>query len=306
MEKVKMPKVTNGYIISMTGIVLWSTTPIFIGHLVTNHHMPALLLSFWRNILVCAISAPVLYLIRRALLRVRPDEVWFYIWFGLVLSLFNSIWILSVKVNGAAVATVLAYSSAGFTAVLAWKFFDEKLGAHKITAVILSLTGCILVTEAYRPEVWALNPWGIATGILSGVSFAGYNLIGKAASKRNINPWTSMFYSFAFGGFFTLLYNLMPMIPGAAGSPADLFPHLPVNGWIVFLVLSIPTVLGFGLYVMSMNYLPVSIVSLLATLEPVLTAVLAYILLGERMTPIQIVGSLTILSAVVIVQFERR
>jgi drug/metabolite transporter (DMT)-like permease len=54
-----------------------------------------------------------------------------------------------------------------------------------------------------------------------------------------------------------------------------------------------------------MNYLPASITNLLATLEPAMTAVEAYIFLHERMTGIQVIGSLIILSAVLIVQLEK-
>jgi drug/metabolite transporter (DMT)-like permease len=60
-----------------------------------------------------------------------------------------------------------------------------------------------------------------------------------------------------------------------------------------------------GKLVMSMNYLPASITNLLATLEPAMTAAEAYIFLHERMTVIQIIGSLIILSAVLIVQLEK-
>jgi drug/metabolite transporter (DMT)-like permease len=66
-----------------------------------------------------------------------------------------------------------------------------------------------------------------------------------------------------------------------------------------------PTLLGFGLYNASMNYLPASITNLLATTEPVLTAVEAYIFLGERLTFIQIAGSVIILIAVLIVRLEK-
>ena len=84
------------------------------------------------------------------------------------------------------------------------------------------------------------------------------------------------------------------------------YQTLPVNGWLVLIVLAfVPTVLGFGLYNTSMNYLPASIVSLLATSEPAMTAVEAYIFLDERMTNVQIIGGLVILSAVLLVQLEK-
>lgn len=115
-----------------------------------------------------------------------------------------------------------------------------------------------------------------------------------------------MLYSFAFAAMFTMIFNLFPMFPDAAGSFKALLPNLPVTGWLVLIVLSfVPTILGFGLYNTSMNYLPTSIANFLATSEPVMTAVEAYIFLDERMTIIQIVGSLIILSAVLIVQLEK-
>jgi DME family drug/metabolite transporter len=301
-----VPRFTKGTLIAIVGITFWSTTGVFIAYLVTKYKMPALLLAFWRNVLVCVALVPALFLIRRSLLRIPRSQIRFYIFYGLLLAVFNSIWTLSVQANGAAVATVLAYSSAGFTAILAWWIFKESLGLPKMIAVILSLTGCVLVSNAYNPEMWNLNPMGVVAGLLSGLLFAGYTLIGKEVTRRKINTWTSMLYSFAFGSLFILLFNLFPVLPGAAGSYHALLPTLPVSGWVVLITLSfVPTVLGFGLYNTSMNYLPASITNLLATLEPAMTAVEAYLFLHERMTSIQIIGSLIILAAVLIVQLAK-
>jgi DME family drug/metabolite transporter len=299
-----MSHVTKGYIIAIIGIIIWSTTPVFIGYLVDTYEMPALLLAFWRNLLVCVAVVPALYVVRRSLLRLERAQIRFYAFYGLILALFNSIWILSVEANGASVSTVLAYSSAGFTAIFAWWFFKEQLGIVKIVAIILSLIGCVLVANAYDPEVWNVNPLGVITGLISGILFAGYNMLGKEAAKRGINPWTSLLYSFAFSSVFTLIFNLVPLF--AEGSLREISPDLPLKGWLILLFLSfVPTVLGFGLYNTSMNYLPASTVSLLATSEPAMTAVEAYIFLDERMTILQVVGSLIILSAVLIVGFEK-
>ncbi|MFN8420617.1 MAG: DMT family transporter, partial [Anaerolineae bacterium] len=248
-----MSDVTKGYITALVGIVIWSTTGIFIGYLITNYAMPPLLLAFWRSVLVCVALLPALYVIRRPLLHIERSQIKFYAFYGLLLAVFNSIWTLSVQANGAAIATVLAYSSAGFTAILAWWFFKERLSLPKIIAILLSLVGCVLVSNAYDPAIWNVNPLGVATGLITGVLFAGYNLMGKEAAKRKFNSWTSLLYSFAFAAVFTLIFNLIPAIPGTAGSFAALIPTLPVSGWIVLIILSfIPTVLGFGLYITSM------------------------------------------------------
>jgi drug/metabolite transporter, DME family len=301
-----MSRTTKGYLIALVGITFWSTTGVFISYLINKYGMPALLLALWRNLFVCVALVPVLLLTRRSLLLIERSQIKFYIIYGFILAVFNSIWSLSVGANGAAVATVLAYSSAGFTAILALWWFNEKLGLPKAVAIILSLVGCVLVSNAYSADMWSLNPMGIITGLLSGLLFAVYTLIGKEVAERQISAWTSMLYSFAFGAVFILIFNLFPALPGAAGSFRALLPSMPVDGWLMLILLSFfPTVLGFGLYNMSMNYLPASITNLLATLEPAMTAAEAYFFLDERMTFIQIVGSLIILSAVLIVQLEK-
>jgi drug/metabolite transporter (DMT)-like permease len=67
----------------------------------------------------------------------------------------------------------------------------------------------------------------------------------------------------------------------------------------LFLLAIGPTLVGFGLYNVSLGYLPSSVANLILTLEPAFTAGIAYILLGERLNGIQIGGSLMILAGVV-------
>jgi DME family drug/metabolite transporter len=298
-----MSRSTKGYLISIIGVGFWSTTGIFISYLTNNYRMPPLLLSLWRDVLVCLALVLAFLFVRRSLLQIARENVRFFIIYGFILAVFNSIWALSVKLNGAAVATVLAYGSAGFTALLAWWLFKEQLGLRKVVAVVFSLGGCLLVSNAYNAAVWRLNPLGISVGLLSGLLFAIYSLIGKETSHRGINPWSSLLFSFGPAVFFLLLFNLIPFLPGSAGSIKLLLPVLPVLGWMVLVFLAfVPTILGFGLYIVAMGYLPVSIANLIATLEPVMTTIEAYILLGERMTLLQIFGGFLIVAAVVIVR----
>jgi drug/metabolite transporter (DMT)-like permease len=297
---------TKGTFIALIGIVFWSTTAIFIGYLITNYDFPPLVLAFWRNVFVCLILIPTLFLIRRSLLRISRAQIGFFILYGFILAVFNSTWTISVEYNGAAVSTVLIYSSAGFTAILARWLFKESLGLPKILAVILSLLGMVMVSNAYNPDILQLNPIGVSAGIFSGLMFAIYSLAGKEVVNRKINPWTALLYSFGIGAVFILIFNLFPAIPGAPDTLGGILPDLDMVGWLMLIILSfVPTLLGYGLYNTSMNYLPASIANILATLEPVMTAIQAYILLGEHMTIVQIIGGLIILSGVVMVQFER-
>jgi drug/metabolite transporter (DMT)-like permease len=299
----KKSHLTRGYTIALISAGFLSTTAIFIRYLTQTYQLPALVLACWRDFFVFLTLLPILALGRRVPLRVSRAHLGYLVLFGLVLAIFNSLWTLSVSLNGAAVSTVLAYCSAGFTALLGWWFLKERLDWGKLLAVALSLGGCVLVSGALDPAAWRLNLLGIITGILSGLWYAIYTLMGRSASNRGVNPWTALVYTFGFAAVFLLAFNLLSggHIPGAASRPADFFwLGKAWIGWGVLFVLAAgPTVAGFGLYNVSLTYLPSSVANLVVTLEPAFTAVIAYLLLGERLTWIQIYGSLLILGGVV-------
>ena len=262
-----------------------------------------MVLAFWRDLIVALTLLFVLRMIRPGLLRVKRADLRYLILYGLVLAIFNALWTLSVALNGAAISTVLAYCSAGFTALLGWWFLNERLDWAKIVAVTLSLGGCVLVSGALSPAAWISNLVGILTGILSGLLYAIYSLMGRSASQRDLNPWTTLLYTFGFAAVFLLFFNLVPgdFLPGKAIHATDLlWLGNSLAGWgILFLLAAGPTLTGFGTYNISLSYLPSSIANLIVSLEPAITAVLAYILFGELLNSIQIFGSLMILTAVI-------
>jgi len=293
----------RGYSIAVISAVILSTTAIFIRYLTETYQMPALVLAFWRELFVAFTLLLVLILYRPSLLRVERKDYGYLAIYGLVLAIFNSLWTLSVALNGAAISTVLAYCSAGFTALLGWWFLKERLGWAKIVAVMLSLSGCVLVSDALNLSAWSANFSGIVTGILSGLLYAVYSLMGRSASQRNLNPWTTLLYTFGFAAIFLLVFNLLPgsFLPGKAVQAVELFwLGNSLTGWGILLLLAAgPTLAGYGLYNVSLGYLPSSVANLIVSLEPAITVVMAYLLFGELLNGIQVLGSLMILAAVV-------
>lgn len=294
---------TRGYTAAFFSAVILSTTAIFIRYLTQTYHLPALVLACWRDIFVTFSLLIALGLLYPALLRVDRKYLRFLVLFGLVLAVFNSLWTLSVALNGAAVSTVLAYCSAGFTALLGWWLLKERLDWGKLLAVALCLGGCVFVSGALDPAAWRVNLLGIITGILSGLFYAIYSLMGRSASQRGLNPWTTLVYTFGFAAVFLVLFNLLGkgFLPGAIVQSADfLWLGQAWAGWGILFLLAIgPTLAGFGLYNVSLTHLPSSVANLIVTLEPAITTVSAYFLLGERLTWVQGFGSLLILGGVV-------
>ncbi len=79
------------------------------------------------------------------------------------------------------------------------------------------------------------------------------------------------------------------------------------NGWLILFILAVvPTLGGFGFYTASLGYLPAGTANLLATLEPVLTTILAYLLLNESLSPAQLIGAGLIVLSVISLRLEER
>ena len=291
---------TRGYTVALISSAVLATTAIFIRYLTVTYQLPALVLAVWRQVFVAACLLPALL----ALGRWRaPRAQWgFLVLYGLVLAVFNGSWTLSVALDGAAIATILVYCSTAFTAVLARWLLAEPLGWPKLTAVALSLGGCVLVSGALSLKSWQANPLGILMGVFSGLCYAVYSLMGRAAAQRGLDSWTTLGYIFAIAALFLLPLNLLPAgwVPGAAGAGGLLWLGRAWAGWGVLLALAAgPTLLGFGLYNLSLGLLPSSVANLILSSEPVFTAALAYLLLGEQLTALQMAGSLLILGGVV-------
>ncbi|NMB88368.1 MAG: EamA family transporter [Chloroflexi bacterium] len=296
----------RGYAVALVSAAILSTTAIFIRYLTQTYHLPSLVLAFWRELFVVLTLLPILALARPALLRVPSSQLAYLAGYGFVLAIFNASWTISVARNGAAVATVLVYCSSAFTVLLGWWLLKERFHWGKILAVAFSLGGCVLVAEAYDPAAWNANLSGVFVGVFSGLLYAIYSLMGRSAAQRGLSPWTTMVYIFAFAAVLLLGFNLLPgdWIPESAAQAGDLlWLGEAWMGWgVLFLLAAGPTLAGYGLYNVSLSYLPSSVANLIVTLEPAFTALLAYFFLGEHLKAVQLAGSGLILGGVVVLR----
>jgi drug/metabolite transporter (DMT)-like permease len=126
------------------------------------------------------------------------------------------------------------------------------------------------------------------------------SLAGKWSAKRFSSSWTVTAYGFLFAAGGLGLANLLAQPPQAFFSLGRAW-----DGWFILATLAlVPTVAGFGLYTLSLRYLPAGVAGLIASLEPVLTAIMAIFLLGEWLDTYQWLGAGLILLAVVLAQTE--
>lgn len=269
-----------------------SLTGIFIAALNQFHSMDALVLAFWRNFLVVLFLLGLL-IFRRELKA--PGHWRFFLFFGLVQCCFNLLWTYSVFLNGAAVSTLLVYSSVIFTPFLEAIIFRKKLSPALIIVLPLCLWGCYFISGLNGQTV-GLNHWlGILVGLASGLAYGCFTILGKGAMKRGYNARQSLFYSFSSAALFMLV------LLGFRGDLISIVSIPSIPAWMLLLGLALgPTFLGFLFYQKSLEKLSCTTVNLMVSFEPILTAVFAWIFLREPLTNTQLWGALLVFGSIVL------
>jgi len=190
-----------------------------------------------------------------------------------------------------AAAILLQYTSPLLVFAFAVLWWKERPTAPKLVALALALSGVFLVCGGHDLALLAQSRTGILWGLGSAVGFAAYTLLGEKLMQRYA-PLTVLFYAVAFGA---ITCHLVGWPPGwIADRPGgDEWARL---GFVVV----VGTVLPFGLYYVGISRLRASRANIVASSEPIMAAVVAFLFLGETLTLPQLGGGAGVIAAVVL------
>lgn len=233
---------------------------------------------------------------RPGLLRISPRRIPALVLYGLVAVGANfACYFYALQHTSVATAIVIVYAHPALVALLSWPLLGERLDRRKVLALGLTLGGVFLVVGAYAPEALRGNLIGVGFALGSAVAISVYNILGKRL-LQGMDSWTVTFYGFLFGGIGLVGWWM------ARGATV---PSLPVHGWLLILTLAVfPSILAYGLYLKALTRMEASRAAIVATLEPVLAALLAWLALGETLAPLQLVGGALVLAGVVILRMK--
>lgn len=273
----------------------WSTSGLWIRKIAQSYNSPAGL-AFWRDLTTFVTLAVTLALTRPALLRVRRQDLPWLAGMGVIsIGLFHVMWNLTVVINGIAIATVLQYNSVIVVPAVAWLLWREPLTRRKLAAALLALLGTILLALLSTGGNVPLTSAGLLIGVASAVAYSCLSIFGKRVAG-SYSPWTVLTYAFGFATLTLLIWQLV------TGGPEPL-PRTVLPPFIILVLLT--TIAGFGLYTMALQHLQAGVAAIVATSEVFFAAVVAYVLLGERLGAWQVIGSGMIVAGVVLVALAR-
>ncbi len=272
-----------GYLYLFLAAFLWGLIgPV--SRLAFQEGLSPLLVAFFRAVIAWAFFALHALLLRQV--RLHPKDLPALLLFGLVgVSLFYGSYQLSVGYGGAALASVLLYTAPAFVALLSRLVLKEALDTPGLLAVALTLLGVGLMGLGGGSEVKALFP-ALFFGLLSGFTYALYYIFGKLYLPRYATP-TLFLYALPVGAL-----GLFPFVELVPLSPQALLALLFLG--------SISTYGAYLAYYAGLRRLPATRASVLATLEPVVANLFAFLLFRELLSPLGYLGAGLVLLAVLL------
>ena len=217
-------------------------------------------------------------------------DSWCFIGTGLVsIVFFSYCYFRNVEVSSAAVAAILMYTSPIFVTLLSALLFKEKFTKLKGLALILAIIGCALVSGIASTTSPASLP-GLLLGLGSGIGYALYSIFGRFALNKGYTPFfvTAMTFTFACVGVLPFV-NIVALATKLINEPKYILLAL-----IMGLVGSCTP---FALYTLGLRYMEASKAAILATLEPIVTALVGTFFYKEPIDIFIIIGIAMVLTA---------
>jgi DME family drug/metabolite transporter len=215
---------------------------------------------------------------------------------GLAIALVNLTYYIAIDRIPVAVAIVLQYS--GPAMVVAWTAGVTRRRPSPAVTIALcgAVLGVVLVSEILRGELGRLDTFGIAMGIGAAIMFATYTVLSEKAEER-YGTVAAIFRGFAVASLFWVVIQL------PQGWPSSLFQA--DNVLRVLFVGVAGTLVPFLLYVWGIGRMRAARASIVATLEPVLAALIAWVWLDQSLSVMQVIGGLLAVASVVLLQVRR-
>jgi probable blue pigment (indigoidine) exporter len=265
---------------------IWGTT-----YLTTTQLLPA-----GRPLLGAVLRALPAGLVLIAIGRRLPSGVWW--WRALILGALNIgaffalLFVAAYRLPGGVAATIIAAQPLLVAALSAW-LLSERASARLVLAAVAGVTGVGLLV---LPAGTMLDSAGVAAALGAAAVFAA----GIVLSKRWPSPaplLATTGWQLAAGGLLALPFALI-----LEGLPAGLsVANLAGYAYLT----SFGAAVAYMLWLRGIRVLPATRVTFLALLSPVVATALDWIVLGQRLTPLQALGGLIVLGSVAASQLQK-
>lgn len=216
--------------------------------------------------------------------------------YGISLALVTFCYFLAISRLPIAITLVIQFSAS------AWMAIGESVWRRKfpsrvmIIAILLTLSGVMLVTDVWRARLGGLDVLGLLYALFSLLTYVAFLLMG-----RNVGKHVPALQSTTWGAFVASVFWLVLQPPWT----------VPVATWqaghvlLIVLVGVIGMAIPFVLVQNALRRIDATRVGIVAMFELVAGGVVAYFWLGQHLNVGQIIGCALVLVGIAILQYEQ-
>ncbi|MFE5207351.1 DMT family transporter [Streptomyces sp. NPDC056600] len=190
----------------------------------------------------------------------------------------------SMHLAGVAVGTVVSIGSAPLASALIERVADgRRLTRRWTAAAALGLSGTVLLCAAQAADSGpghagagstGANVLGIGLGLAAGLTYALYSWAAHRLISRGVTSGAAMGAVFGLGGLL-----LMPVLLATGAPLLASWSNAAVGTYMAL----VPMFLGYVLFGRGLSHVPASTATTLSLLEPAVAALLAVLVVGERL-----------------------
>jgi drug/metabolite transporter (DMT)-like permease len=231
---------------------------------------PAVAIAFWRCALGVALLLPAALAQRERF--PRGKTLYAGIAAGVALGAHFGFWISSLDYTSVAASVVLVSTQPIFVAVLAYVVFGERTSPLSFAGILVALAGTAVI--ASDGSVGSAAIFGNVLALIGAVTVAVYVLIGRSSRTGGVGvlPYSIVVYSAA----------ALTLLGAALLLDARLWGYSEGTWfWIGAITLG-PQIMGHTVFNWALRYVEASIVSGTILAEPVVSSLLAWLVLAER------------------------
>jgi drug/metabolite transporter (DMT)-like permease len=254
------------------------------------------------------IAGAILLIIDRSAFRLPLKQVGIMAVLGVAgVALLQVTYAYAVQLLPVGIALLFEYLAVLVVALVAFLFFKEHVRARLWVAIGLVLAGLALVAQVWASD---LDPFGVIMALAAAATLSIYFLVGErqvtATSPLAVAFWTggfaALFWAF-FSGWWAIDPAILARPVSLTGNLADVVLPLWVPlTWLVVMGSFLPFLLSFS----AIGRLKATAAGVLASSEVIFAFAVAWLWLGERLGPVQLVGAAVVLAGIVLAQTSRR
>lgn len=282
---VRFSKIGRGSWSIVGASTLWGTTGVATQVLYNLSGTNALTLAFLRLAIAgCVLCVFCWQLLGLRMWRMKRRDALLMLLMGVMQALFQFGYLAAIPECGVTVATLVALCVAPVIVVLyAALFMRERITVKIVLALLCALAGTVLLTgEPTGHETSGNLLLGVFLALVSAAGYAGVILAGRTLSSR-CHPLQINTISFGMGAILLL----------AGALSTHLMLSYSMSGWLLVLYLGfIPTALAYMLFQSGLRSTSATLTSILTLCEPLTATILAWLLFGERLNVLGILGAL--------------